>query len=360
MKKFLIAIIAVLLVWNSYLTYEISTVKNQETTGKKETPIYNNNTINGFTTELTSIVSEVESKVVSITSSIHEELEGVGSGIIYGKDDECVYIVTNHHVVQNATEIFVTFDNGEVLMAELLGSDAFSDLALLEVHPAFEVEPFNIGDSSIVKKGEYVLAIGSPIDLSLQGSVSFGIISGIDRSIPVDVDDNGIDDWEMTVFQTDAAINPGNSGGPLINMSGDLIGLTSMKIAQEDAEGIGFAIPSNEIIPIIDQLKEFGSVSRPILGVIGKDISQLTVYQKSYLGVNLDRTRGVLITKVLEGTPAQINGIQVGDVLTRIGDSAITTFKDFRKAIYNLNIGDEVTLTLVRNNNEITVPVVLQ
>ncbi|MEG0076986.1 S1C family serine protease [Anaerorhabdus sp.] len=360
MKKFLIALIAVLLVWNSYLTYEISKVKNQETSIQKVSPIYNNNTINGFTTDLTSIVSKTESKVVGITSSAHENVLGIGSGVIYGKDDEGVYVVTNHHVVEGATEVYVSFDNGETMVAELLGSDAFSDIALLRVHPSFTVEPFNLGDSSIVKKGEYILAIGSPLDLSLQGSVTFGIISGVDRSIAVDIDENGIDDWEMSVLQTDAAINPGNSGGPLINMSGDLVGITSMKIANEDVEGLGFAIPINEIIPIVDQLKENGQVLRPILGVIGKDISQLTIYQKSYMGINLDRTRGVLITKVFEGTPANTSGVLSGDVLVKINDIDIFTFKDFRKVLYDLNVGDEVILTIVRDNAEITVTVVLE
>ncbi|SJZ37585.1 S1C family serine protease [Anaerorhabdus furcosa] len=360
MKKFLVALIAVLLVWNSYLTYEISRVKTQETTGQKVTPIYNNNTINGFTTDLTNIVTKTESKVVGITSSAHEDLLGTGSGVVYGKDDSGVYIVTNQHVIQGATEIYVSFDNGETLIAHLQGSDAISDIALLVVQPTFSVEAFNLGNSSVVKKGEYVLAIGSPLDLSLQGSVSFGIISGIDRSIAIDTDDNGIEDWEMTVLQTDAAINPGNSGGPLINMSGDLIGITSMKLSGDDVEGLGFAIPINEIIPIVDQLKENGYVIRPILGVVGKDISQLTIYQKSYMGINLDRTKGVLITKVFENTPASTGGIQTNDILTKIGDTEITSFKDFRKALYSMNVGDEVVLTIVRDNNEVNITVVLE
>lgn len=360
MKKFLVALIAVLLVWNSYLTYEISRVKSQDTTVQRVTPIYNNNTINGYTTDLTNVVAKTESKVVGITSSVHEDVIGTGSGVVYGKDENGVYIVTNQHVIQGATEIFVSFDNGEVLVATLLGSDALSDIALLQVNPTFTVEPFSLGDSSIVKKGEYVLAIGSPLDLNLQGSVSFGIISGIDRSIPIDLDDNGVDDWEMSVLQTDAAINPGNSGGPLINVGGDLIGITSMKISNEDIEGLGFAIPINEIIPIVDELKANGTVTRPILGVIGKDIAQLTVYQKSYKGINLDRTKGVLITKVFDATPASTGGVQAGDILTKLGEKDINTFKDFRTALYSLNVGDEVTLGLIRDNNEMTVSVVLE
>lgn len=360
MKKFLVALIVVLLVWNSYLAFEIGQLKSSQTTPIKTTQVNNEYTINGYTTDVTNIVNTTESKVVGITSSAHENLVSTGSGIIYGKDETGVYIVTNQHVISNSTEIFVTFDNGETILANLIGSDELTDLALLRVTTSFDVTPFNLGEASVLKKGEYVLAIGSPVGLDFQGTVTFGVLSGLDRTVPVDLNDDGIDDWEMVVLQTDAAINPGNSGGPLINLSGDLIGITTMKLTNEKTEGIGFAIPINEVIPVIEQLKTNQQVIRPILGVNGKDISQLTIYQKSFLGIGLDRNKGVLVTDVLVGTPASTSGIQKGDILLRMNDVDITSFKDYRTTLYSLKAGDVVDLVVLRNNEEIKMSVILE
>lgn len=360
MKKLLIALLVVLLVWNSYLTIELMSVKKGDGTGPVVNQTVNSNTINGYTTDVTNVVSKTESKVVGITNITQNEEISSGSGVIYSKDDTGVYIVTNQHVIAEANEIKVLFDNGEELSAELIGSDHFSDLALLRVTPEFEVIPFNLGDSSILKKGEYVLAIGSPLGEAFYGTTTFGIISGKDRVIGVDLDGNGTEDWDMIVLQTDAAINPGNSGGPLINLSGDLIGITSMKIDQVDVEGMGFAIPINEVIPIVEQLKVNGTVIRPMLGISGKDISDLTVYQKSFLGINLDRTKGLLITDVSSGSPASLGGIQAGDILIKFGDFDINSFKSFRKSLYSMNIGDEVNMIILRGNDEITLPVILK
>lgn len=360
MKKFLVALIVVLLVWNSYLAFEISQLKSVDTVPTKPTQVYNNNTINGFTSDLTNVISKTESKVVSITSSAHENLVSIGSGVVYSKDDTGVYIVTNQHVIANSTEIFVTFDNGEVLLANLLGSDELTDLAVLKVTPTFDVEPFNLGEATVLKKGEYVIAMGSPLGQDFQGSVTFGILSGLDRTVPVDLNEDGIIDWEMIVLQTDAAINPGNSGGPLINLSGDLIGITTMKLTTEGYEGIAFAIPINEVIPVVEQIKQTGEVKRPILGIEGKDIAQLSVYQKSYLGIPLDRTKGVLVTNVLTGTPASEKGIVKNDILVRLGDVEITSFKAYRQALYALNSGDEVEVIVSRDNEDITFLVTIE
>lgn len=360
MKKLLVAALVALLVWNSYLTIELINVKKNDGNGTTVNQVVNRNTINGYTTNLTSVVSQTESKVVGISNITQNEEISSGSGVIYSKDDTGVYIVTNQHVIEDSEEIRVLFDNGEELNAELIGSDKFSDLALLRVNPEFEVMPFNLGDSSILNKGEYVLAIGSPLGVDFYGSTTFGIISGKDRVIGVDLDDNGTEDWDMILLQTDAAINPGNSGGPLINLSGDLIGITTMKMDEVSVEGMGFAIPINEVIPIVEQLRTNGTVSRPILGISGKDISELTIYQKSYLGINLDRTKGVLVTDVSSGSPANIGGIQTGDILLKFDEFDINSFKTFRKSLYNMNIGDEVNIVILRGEEHITLPVVLK
>jgi serine protease Do len=252
------------------------------------------------------------------------------------------------------------FANGEELEATLIGSDVFTDLALLEVKVDFEVNAFKLGDSSLVKVGENALAIGSPLGLSFQGSVTMGIISGKDRVVPVDLDNNGTDDWDSIVLQTDAAINPGNSGGPLINLAGELIGITSMKIADSSVEGMGFAIPINEIIPIIQQLKDNGEVIRPVVGISAVSLDELAVYQKSYYGIRLDLNAGLYVMSVIKGSPAELSGIKEGDVITAFDNTNITSFKEFRKLLYTKNVGDVVTISYERAGKSTTVNVVLQ
>lgn len=291
---------------------------------------------------------------------VEDRLISSGSGTVYSvATDKSVYIVTNEHVISKAEIIEVFFANGEKMQAELVGSDLFSDLALLKVTPAFKVEALEQGDSSLCKKGEWVIAIGNPLGNEFQGTTSVGVISGKDRNVPVDLNDDGVDDWDMVVLQTDAAINPGNSGGPLINLDGQLIGITSMKISSDSVEGMGFAIPINEVVPIIEQLKATGVVNRPVMGVSGQDVSELTSYQKSYLGINLDRTEGLLVTRVLENTPAEKAGFQTGDILVGFDGSVVDSFKAFRKLLYGKNVGDTIEVTLVRAGKEIKLSVKL-
>lgn len=172
--------------------------------------------------DITDVVEEVSPQVVGISNlNRYEQLQGNGSGIIYKVEDSTVYIVTNHHVIENASIVHISYSNGSVSRAELVGSDVYTDLALLKTQVDFTVEAARLGDSSLVEVGEVAIAIGSPLGLSFQGSTTKGIISGKDRILGVDLDNNGSEDWDMVLMQTDAAINPGNSGGPLINALGE-------------------------------------------------------------------------------------------------------------------------------------------
>ena len=192
---------------------------------------------------------------------------GTGSGVIYKKDGEYAYIVTNHHVVDQADMIEIVLNDDTNLEAELLGSDLFTDLAVLRVDGNEIDSTIEMGSSDNVKVGEPVIAIGNPLGHMFAGSVTQGIISGKQRTIPQDFNQDGRPDWQAEVIQTDAAINPGNSGGALINIEGQLIGINSMKISQTIAQGIGFAIPIDTARPIIEELEETGKVTRPYLGV---------------------------------------------------------------------------------------------
>ena len=344
MKKFLTStIILLLLIWNSVLSYEVFFKEGQTTVNPDGTIVQT--VVTEFDTDVTRVVENTIEKVVGIQAIVFEEVYSSGSGAIFDYVDNTVHIVTNNHVIEDAERIQVVFANGETVEATLMGSDLFTDLALLEAKIDFSVEAFRFGDSSLVKVGENALAIGSPLGLEFQGSVTMGIISGKDRTVPVDLDGNGTDDWDSIVLQTDAAINPGNSGGPLINMAGELIGITSMKIADSSVEGMGFAIPINEVIPIIQQLKDNGKVIRPVIGISAVSVDELAVYQKSYYGIRLDLNTGLLITSVVENSPASRAGLKEGDIIMSFDQVNILSFKEFRKLLYAKNVGDIISIS---------------
>ena len=359
MKKFLTStIILLLLIWNSVLSYEVFFKEGQTTVNPDGTIVQT--VVTEFDTNVTRVVENTIEKVVGIQAIVFEEVYSSGSGAIFDYVDNTVHIVTNNHVIENAERIQVVFANGETVEATLMGSDLFTDLALLEAKIDFSVEAFRFGDSSLVKVGENALAIGSPLGLEFQGSVTMGIISGKDRTVPVDLDGNGTDDWDSIVLQTDAAINPGNSGGPLINIAGELIGITSMKIADSSVEGMGFAIPINEVIPIIQQLKDNGKVIRPVIGISAVSVDELSVYQKSYYGIRLDLNTGLLITSVVENSPASRAGLKEGDIIMSFDQVNILSFKEFRKLLYTKNVGDIISISYERAGKSSTTAVTLE
>lgn len=351
-------LILVLILSNSYLAYIVLNGQNSVSVTDDGKVI--REVVTEYTTDVTEVVDNTIEKVVGVAAMHNGAVYSSGSGAIYDVVDNKILIVTNNHVIEGNTDIEVTFANGEQLKAIILGSDALSDLALLSVEADFSVDAFTLGDSSLVKVGENVLAIGSPLGQEFQGSVTMGIISGKDRVVPVDLNSDGVDDWDSIVLQTDAAINPGNSGGPLINMAGELIGITSMKIADSSVEGMGFAIPINEIVPIITQLYENGEVTRPVIGVSAVALEELTVYQKSYYGIRLDLEQGLYIFNVTSNSPASKAGIREGDILTSFDGEEITSFKAFRKMLYSKSVGDEVVVEYERDGSSYSTSVTLQ
>lgn len=352
-------LILVLLISNSYLAYVVMNLDTNTQVNSEGTVIQQ--VVTEFSSNVTDVVENSLDKVVGISSlNTNNQVFSTGSGAIYDYDGKDIHIITNNHVVEGATSIQVTFANGESLEAKLIGSDRFTDLALLSIEADFGVEAFKLGDSSLVKVGESVLAIGSPLGLEYQGSVTMGIISGKDRLVPVDLNDDGIDDWDSIVLQTDAAINPGNSGGPLINLAGELIGITSMKIASSNVEGMGFAIPINEVVPIIEQLKNNGEVIRPLIGISAIGLDEFSVYQKSYYGIRLDLNAGLYIFNILEDSAADLGGLKEGDILLSFDGQSISNFKTFRKLLYAKKVGDTVVLEYERNETLYSTTVKLQ
>ncbi|MBS6179958.1 trypsin-like peptidase domain-containing protein [[Clostridium] innocuum] len=313
-----------------------------------------------ITSDVTELVAKSENKVVTVTAKARGQSIDSGSGAVYKVDGKTVYIITNNHVVADGDEAVVTFANGKEQKVEIVGKDELTDLALLKTEVDFKAEAFVMGNSSLVKKGEYVIAMGSPLGIEYQGSVSGGLISGVDRRMEMDIDNNGVADWDVNVLQTDAAINPGNSGGPLINMAGELIGINSMKITDTSVEGFGFALPINEVLPIITELENNGKVVRPILGISVQPIEQLSMLDKAYLGIDSKVESGLLIVKVASRTPAAAAGIKEGDILVKFDGKDIKDYKQFRQYLYSHKVKDKVSIVVNRNGKEIEKTVILE
>ena len=259
--------------------------------------------------------------------------QSAGSGVIF--DAKNGYIVTNAHVIENASEITVTLQDGHDLKAELVGADAPSDVAVLKVKSTVLTQ-IALGDSSKVEVGDFVVAIGNPFGLA--HTVTSGIISGLSRS---GINPDGFEDF----IQTDASINPGNSGGALVNLKGELIGINTAILSRSGGNiGIGFAIPVNMAHSVMDQLLKFGSVKRGLLGVsiynVTPDIAQL---------YGLGDTPGALVSQVVDGSPADKAGIRTGDVITSVNGQNVKSNTELRNAIGMLRVGDKVDVGIVRD-----------
>lgn len=280
-----------------------------------------------------------------------EQSRGTGSGVIYKLDESTAHIVTNHHVVEGANEVRVVLDSGERLEATVLGTDPFTDLAVLRVERGSIDKVMPFGDSDLTKVGEDVIAIGNPLGLDLSGSVTKGIISGKERMIPIDLSGNNQADWQVEVMQTDAAINPGNSGGALVNTLGQLIGINSMKIAESSVEGIGFTIPINEAIPVIEELESVGQVRRAFLGIEAYSLLEVPRNQwQATLNLPSDVEAGVVLNSVVPQSPADEAGLQALDVIVKLDDTAIETMIELRKYLYQeKSPGDIIQVTYYRN-----------
>lgn len=353
-------ILVVLLVcWNAFLTYKINLLERPQKTDNEAIINVVNQTVTGFSTDLTKIVEEAEAKVVGVQAFRGSLLLGSGSGAIWRSDKEEVLILTNRHILEGADTIQAVFDNGSPISAELIGSDSFSDLALLRVIPDFNVESFTAGDSSLCKNGEWLIAVGSAQTDELQGTVAVGVVSMPQHSQRVDLDNDGEADWEMLFLVTDAAINQGNTGGPLINMAGELIGISS-SLFSSSQEGFSAIMPINEVNLIAEQLLENGVVLRQDIGMSVLDIQTLTVYQKSHLGLSLDTVNGLVVQSLKEDSAAEKAGIQVNDVLVSIQDTRIISMRQYRRALYQWNTQEALEIVLIRDGREMTVTVVLE
>lgn len=282
-----------------------------------------------------------------------------GSGVIYKKDGKYAYIVTNNHVIANAQKIDIQLASGEKISGELVGADTYSDIAVIKVTTDKVSTVAKFADSDSINVGETAIAIGSPLGTTYANSVTQGIVSSLSRTVTSKSEDGQT--ISTNAIQTDTAINPGNSGGPLINIEGQVIGITSSKITTSSSsvsvEGMGFAIPANDAVQIINQLEKNGKVTRPALGIKMANVTDLSTSQMQTAGLSDSKVKsGVLVISTQSGLPAD-GKLEKYDVITKINDTAISTTSDLQSALYKHAIGDTITITYVRNGKEATVKI---
>ena len=304
-------------------------------------------------TAIVQAVKEVGPAVVGITTKVYdrdifnrrvEVGTSVGSGVIFDKKG---YIVTNNHVVSGSKDVNVSLSNGKTVSGTVIGTDPATDLAVVKIDGSDDLPVASFGDSDNLQVGETAIAIGNPLGLEFQGTVTVGVISALNRSLD-DVDQR------FKLIQTDAAINPGNSGGALVTADGKVVGINSAKISKEGIEGIGFAIPINQVKGIVQQLIEHGKVIRAYLGDYAADKDIAMRY-----GYTWNNENGVLVMKVAENSPLSLTNVKPGDYILAIDGKKISSVKEMRDILDGHQPGDRISLTYSHNGRETNTDVLL-
>ena len=301
-------------------------------------------------------VDKVYNSVVTVLN-YGRSLQATGTGFVYKTDDDYGYLLTNHHVIADANKIEVTNMQEVTVEATLLGSDEYADLAVLRVDKDFVLQVATLGNSTDLEIGDTVFAVGTPVDVKYYGTVTKGIISGINRTVNVTLD-NG-DDFMMEVLQTNTAINPGNSGGPLVNMQGEVIGINTLKLVEDEIEGMGFAIPIEMATSVLERLENGEKIERPLLGISMIDANNQYALFTYKVYLDKDYTKGVVVVDVEDGSPASSAGFQKDDVILKIDDVEIEDNTHFRYILYKYSIGDTIKIEYERDGETKTVDVKL-
>ena len=358
-KRILTAVVAVILIAGGVFggfklrdTFFSPTGTYQGTTNQLEEPKKSESISSARNTAVVQAAKKVSPAVVGITTKVYNRDmfnrkvlvgEGVGSGVIF---DKAGYIVTNNHVVGTAKTVIVSLADGQSTEGTVVGRDAKTDLAVVKINMD-NLPVAEFGDSDSLQVGEPAIAIGNPLGLEFQGTVTVGVISSLNRTI-------GAEGQSMKLIQTDAAINPGNSGGALVDADGKVIGINSAKISQEGVEGLGFAIPINAARPILQDLITNGKVVRPSLGLYGLDQQMAARF-----GMQLN-AQGIYVYRVVPGGPLDQAGLQHGDVIVKLDGTDVKDFASLQSVMDKLKVGDSVSIDYTRNGMNREATVVLQ
>ena len=310
-----------------------------------ESVVVNKNENKITITETDSLKSSIDKiyDAVFLIEATTRTSKSTGSGFAYKIDDKNGYIITNAHVVANATEVKVTNSKGETYDAKILGSDEYADIAVLSTNASNISKVAEIGDSSKIELGDTIFTVGSPLGSEYFGTVTKGIIAGKNRLV-------GSTSIMLEAIQIDAPINEGNSGGPLLNINGEVIGVNSMKIASAKIEGMGFAIPINTVMSYVDRLEKGEKIDRPVFGVTLSNIENTWQLYRYGIIINQSVEYGAVLVSVEKDYPADVAGLQRGDVIIEIDGTKIEDSSYFRYVLFKYKIGDTVTVKYYRDN----------
>lgn len=355
---FIVCFLAFLVYRNYYMANDIQTTNNTSgITSRVE------RSVTVTDTGIADAVEKVYDSVVVIETYANEKAYASGTGFVFKTDDNYGYIITNHHVIANANKYKVTFTNSKTVEATLVGSDEYSDIAVLTVGKSNIISVCEVGSSSKMRVGDTTFAVGAPIDSSVYSwTVTRGILSGKNRLVEVSGSGRN-NSFIMEVLQTDAAINSGNSGGPLCNSNGEVIGVTNMKLASSQIEGMGFAIPIEDATSYAESIISGKGVERPYLGI---SLSDYTTTSNNNSGgifgfFNYQNVKtGVFVQTIESGSAAEKAGMKVGDNIVKVNGVSVSDTSHFKYELYKYEIGSTITITVERDGSTKDLSVTLQ
>lgn len=352
MKKIIWFVIVCLGLYTAFLTFKINELNDLLKSNSSSIQV-ENKTVSGFSTDITSSISKVSEQIVFIDVTLSDYSHVYGSGIVFSSTADGLAIVTNYHLIEGAINVEVTLASQDKIQATFLNGDKLTDVAVLMINPEVNVNPIVHGSTSTLKLGEWIIALGNSVEDSFVNTVSVGVISGINHVYKALKDDA-----KVLVHYGEVNIDEGNTGGPIVNMDGQMIGMSSTNLSLEGKSGV--IIPIEEIEEIVRMIIENQVVIRPEIKVTTKNVSDFTTYQKSNQSLSLDLITGLYVETVERDSEAELSQIKVGDVIYKINGETVTDYQHFRKILQSKEIGDTVELTLIRDMAEVSVSVVLE
>lgn len=301
-------------------------------------------------------VEKVYDSVVLVENYKNNKLYSTGTGFVYKVDNNYGYLLTNYHVVEGNNTLKVVLSNDEIVDATLLGTDSVLDVAVIAIPKNKVIKVAEIGNSLESKLGDTVFTIGTPVDYEYRGTVTRGILSGKERLVSVKINNQEI---VRKVLQTDSAINPGNSGGPLVSVNGKVIGINSLKLVEDEIEGMGFAIPIEDVMTYITELENKETIKRPYLGIKMINISEKSLLARLGYNISSNITKGILIYDIVDNSSVD-NILKNGDIIVKINDKEVKNTAYFRYELYKYNIGEKIKVTYIRDGNTKTEEVTLK
>ncbi len=298
---------------------------------------------------ISSSVDKVYGSTVAISATANGKAVSTGTGFIYKKSKGLAYIMTNNHVISDADSAKIEFnDSDKKIDAKIVGGDKYADIAILTIPDDDEYLAVEIGENENLKLGDTIFTVGTPMGTNYKGTVTKGILSGKDRMVEVNVSSNTAD-YYMKVIQIDAAVNPGNSGGPLCDVSGNVIGVISLKIVQDTVEGMGFAIPIEDALKYASVIEKGETISRPYIGITMADLSQEYLLWQNRINIPDGVDEGVAVVSVEKSSPADKLGLKKGDIIVSLGGKETRSVAELRYELYRHEVGEKIEVTYYRN-----------